>query len=59
MMIWRNLDPKLLAELLIDMADAFARQRRTRAGARQQPSSFRWVPASASQDRRPRPPHPG
>lgn len=51
MMIWRNLDPKLLGELLVAAGEAFAAGRKNKRGTLRAP--FRLPLAMAARPRRP------
>ncbi len=49
MMIWRNLDPKLLGALLVAAAETFAAKRKPESGRRPPEASFRLALVEDSQ----------
>lgn len=53
MMIWRNLDPKLLGELLVATAEAFAVKRKASLDPRPPRAPFRLAPTVAAPPPRP------
>lgn len=53
MMIWRNLDPKVLGELLIAAAETFAAKRKAGAGSQPSRIPFRLTLATVAQPHRP------
>jgi hypothetical protein len=54
MMIWRNLDPKLLGELLLEVAQAFAAKRKARCNENGRLPPFRPAAAMEKAVHRPR-----
>lgn len=53
MMIWRNLDPKLLGELLVAAAEALAAKRKGKPDPQPPHPPFRFALAMAAQPHRP------
>ncbi len=49
MMIWRNLDPKLLAALLVAAAETVAAKRKPESGRRPPEAPFRTALAEAAE----------